>query len=76
MKTDNRWGYIRIYKKAGCYRFGKPCKSGRLHELFDYQCHCADRPRINPHSPVCLKKRSQLSESNPHVWIQTFPPNH
>ena len=69
METDNRWGYIRIYKKAGRYRSGNPCNSGRLHELFAYQCHCAERPRINPHSPVWLKNRSQLFGSNPSVWI-------
>ena len=69
METDNRWGYIRIYKKAGRYRSENPCNSGRLHEIFAYQCLCAFSPRINPHSPVWLKNRSQLFGPNPSVWI-------
>ena len=76
MEADNSCGYIRIYKKAGRYRSGNSFNSGRLHEIFAYQCHCADRPRINPHSPVWLKKSNQHSGSNPYVWIQTSLPNH
>ena len=76
METDNRWGYIRIYKKTERYRSGNPCDSGRLHKLFAYQCHCADRPRINPHLAIWIKTCNRQIVSNPTVWIQTSPLNH